>query len=46
VYAEPAYAKTVENLKAELKQLRALYKDTDEGEANPPAAKKRAARRP
>ena len=46
VYAESAYARTVENLKAELNQLRALYKDTDEGETNSPAAKKRAARQP
>ena len=30
VYADPAYAKTVEELKAELARLRALYKDNDE----------------
>jgi len=29
VYADPAYAKTVEELKAELTRLRALYKDSD-----------------
>jgi len=33
VYAEPAYAMTVANLKAELNRLRALCKDTDEGAA-------------
>ena len=47
VYAEPAYAKTVENLKAELNQLRTLYKDTDDAEANaPPARRNRPARNP
>jgi arylsulfatase A-like enzyme len=46
VYSEPAYARTVETLKAELNQLRALYKDTDEDPANQPSAKKRAARQP
>ena len=33
VYADPAYAKTVEELKAELTRLRALYKDNDEDPA-------------
>jgi arylsulfatase A-like enzyme len=37
VYADPAYAKTVEELKAELARLRALYKDN--GEDATPRAK-------
>jgi arylsulfatase A-like enzyme len=37
VYADPAYARTVEELKAELARLRALYKDN--GEDTTPRAK-------
>ena len=39
VYAEPACAMTVANLKAELNRLRALYKVTNEDEVDPPTAR-------